>query len=166
VLRRWPTERAAGRRRAGRGRPRRRLRPRLLDAYVVGFELKTARPRDEPAALPAWLVLHVDARHDGAAAAASRLLALAAAATEHALAIAASEASGLKRTSTMVKPLHAGLAARNGVAGAVGAGGMTASRAPSTARRGFLAAMTASAVAEALPPISARAGRSSRPVSP
>ena len=53
----------------------------------------------------------------GAAAAASRLLGLDAAAAAHALAIAASAASGLKENfGTMVKPLHAGLAARNGVA--------------------------------------------------
>ena len=60
----------------------------------------------------------------GAAAAAARLLGLDAAAAGHALAIAASEASGLKENfGTMVKPLHAGLAARNGVArGAAGAG--------------------------------------------
>ena len=59
----------------------------------------------------------------GAAAAVSRLLGLDAAATGHALAIAASAASGLKENfGTMVKPLHAGLAARNGVhRGAAGA---------------------------------------------
>ena len=66
----------------------------------------------------------------GAAAAAARLLGLDAAATGHALAIAASEASGLKENfGTMVKPLHAGLAARNGVVAALLAqAGMTGER--------------------------------------
>src|SRR5438270_10533100 len=79
----------------------------------------------------------------GAAAAASRLLGLDAAATDHALAIAASEASGLKENfGTMVKPLHAGLAARNGVVAALLARyGMTASERAIDGPQGFLAAM-------------------------
>ena len=66
----------------------------------------------------------------GAAAAASRACSVSTpAAADHALAIAASEASGLKENfGTMVKPLHAGLAARNGVLAALLAqAGMTAS---------------------------------------
>src|SRR5262249_56340109 len=64
----------------------------------------------------------------GAAAAVARLIGLDALAAGHALAIAASEASGLKENfGTMVKPLHAGLAARNGVPAALLARrGMTA----------------------------------------
>jgi 2-methylcitrate dehydratase PrpD len=79
----------------------------------------------------------------GAAAAASRLLGLAAAAAGHALAIAASEASGLKENfGTMVKPLHAGLAARNGVVAALLAqAGMTASGAAIDGPQGFLRVM-------------------------
>ena len=79
----------------------------------------------------------------GAAAAASRLLGLDAIAANHALAIAASEASGLKENfGTMVKPLHAGLAARNGVVAALLAqAGMTASGAAIDGPQGFLAAM-------------------------
>ena len=84
----------------------------------------------------------------GAAAAASRLLGLDATAMVHALAIAASEASGLKENfGTMVKPLHAGLAARNGVLAAQLAGaGMTASAAAIDGAQGFLAAMDGAAV--------------------
>jgi 2-methylcitrate dehydratase PrpD len=81
----------------------------------------------------------------GAAAAAARLLRLDAAAAGHALAIAASEASGLKENfGTMVKPLHAGLAARSGVLAALLAqAGMTASRAAIDGPQGFLKAMDA-----------------------
>ena len=107
-----------GRARGGRSRRARPARA-LLDAYVVGFEIEGRLGRgDEPAALSARLALHVDARHDrrrrgGVAAARARR-----GRAGHALAIAASEASGLKENfGTMVKPLHAGLAARNGVAG-------------------------------------------------
>src|SRR6185295_3583324 len=61
----------------------------------------------------------------------------------HALAIAASEASGLKENfGTMVKPLHAGLAARNGVLAAqLAKAGLTASEAAIDGPQGFLAAM-------------------------
>ena len=79
----------------------------------------------------------------GAAAAASRLLGLDAATMSHALAIAASEASGLKENfGTMVKPLHAGLAARSGVMAALLAqAGMTASAQAIDGPQGFLHAM-------------------------
>jgi 2-methylcitrate dehydratase PrpD len=85
----------------------------------------------------------------GAAAAASRVFRLDSSATAHALAIAASEASGLKENfGTMVKPLHAGLAARNGVVAALLAReGMTASAAAIEGPQGFLTAMDGSAVA-------------------
>ena len=116
----------------------------LLDAYVVGFELegrlgRAMNPRHYERGWHCTATLGTI----GAAAAASRLLGLDAAATEHAVAIAASEASGLKENfGTMVKPLHAGLAARNGVVAALLAqAGMTASRAAIDGRQGFLAAM-------------------------
>ena len=75
-----------------------------------------------------------------AAAGASRLLGLDAGATAHALAIAASSASGLKENfGTMVKPLHAGLAARDGVMAALLArGGLTASANAIDGAQGFL----------------------------
>ena len=62
------------------------------------------------------------------------------------VAIAASEASGLKENfGTMVKPLHAGLAARNGVLAAqLAKSGMTASAAAIEGPQGFLAAMDSS----------------------
>jgi len=56
----------------------------------------------------------------GAAAAAARVIGLDPSATAHALGIAASAACGLKENiGSMVKPLHAGLAARNGVLAAL-----------------------------------------------
>src|SRR5262249_44062668 len=79
----------------------------------------------------------------GAAAAASRVASLDRSACAQALAIAASEASGLKENfGTMVKPLHAGLAARNGVmAATLAQSGMTASDGAIDGPQGFLAAM-------------------------
>jgi 2-methylcitrate dehydratase PrpD len=115
----------------------------LLDAYVVGFELegrlgRVMNPRHYQRGWHCTSTLGTI----GAAAAASRLLGLDAAAANHALAIAASEASGLKENfGTMVKPLHAGLAARNGVLAAqLAEAGMTASSAAIDGPQGFLAA--------------------------
>ena len=116
----------------------------VLDAYVVGFEIegrlgRAMNPRHYQRGWHCTATLGTI----GAAAAASRLLGLDAAATRHALAIAASEASGLKENfGTMVKPLHAGLAARNGIVAALLAqAGMTASDAAIDGPQGFLAAM-------------------------
>jgi 2-methylcitrate dehydratase PrpD len=116
----------------------------LLDAYVVGFELearlgRAMNPRHYQRGWHCTSTLGTI----GAAAAASRLLGLDAAAAAHALAIAASEASGLKENfGTMVKPLHAGLAARNGIVAALLAqAGMTASAAALDGPQGLLAAM-------------------------
>jgi 2-methylcitrate dehydratase PrpD len=116
----------------------------LLDAYVVGFEIearlgRAMNPRHYQRGWHCTSTLGTI----GAAAAASRLLGLDAAAAGHALAIAASEASGLKENfGTMVKPLHAGLAARNGVLAALLArAGLTASGAAIDGPQGFLATM-------------------------
>ena len=116
----------------------------LLDAYIVGFEIegrlgRVMNPRHYQRGWHCTSTLGTI----GAAAAASRLLGLDAAAAGHALAIAASEASGLKENfGTMVKPLHAGLAARNGVLAALLAKhGMTASAQALDGPQGFLAAM-------------------------
>ncbi len=116
----------------------------LLDAYVVGFEIegrlgRAMNPRHYQRGWHCTSTLGTI----GAAAAAARLLALAPAAAAHALAIAASEACGLKENfGTMVKPLHAGLAARNGVLAALLAqAGMTASSAAIEGPQGLLAAM-------------------------
>jgi 2-methylcitrate dehydratase PrpD len=116
----------------------------LLDAYVVGFEIearlgRAMNPRHYQRGWHCTSTLGTI----GAAAAAARLLGLDEAACGHALAIAASEASGLKENfGTMVKPLHAGLAARNGVLAAqLARCGMTASAAAIDGPQGFLAAM-------------------------
>jgi len=116
----------------------------LLDAYIAGFEIearlgRAMNPRHYQRGWHCTSTLGTI----GAAAAAARLLGLNAAAVGHALAIAASEASGLKENfGTMVKPLHAGLAARNGVLAALLArGGMTASAVALDGAQGFLAAM-------------------------
>ena len=116
----------------------------LLDAYVVGFEIETRlgramNPRHYQRGWHCTSTLGTI----GAAAAAARLLGLDESACGHALAIAASEASGLKENfGTMVKPLHAGLAARNGILAAqLARAGMTASAAAIEGPQGFLAAM-------------------------
>jgi 2-methylcitrate dehydratase PrpD len=115
----------------------------LLDGYIVGFEIegrlgRAMNPRHYQRGWHCTSTLGTI----GAAAAAARVLGLDASRTGQALAIAASEASGLKENfGTMVKPLHAGLAARNGVLAALLAqAGMTASGAAIDGPQGFLAA--------------------------
>jgi 2-methylcitrate dehydratase PrpD len=116
----------------------------LLDAYIVGFELegRLGRAMNPRHYQRGW---HCTATIGtiGAAAAAARLFGLDVERTGHALAIAASEASGLKENfGTMTKPLHAGLAARNGVVAAqLARAGLTASAAAIDGAQGFLAAM-------------------------
>jgi 2-methylcitrate dehydratase PrpD len=116
----------------------------LLEAYIVGFEIegRLGRAMNPSHYERGW---HCTSTLGtiGAAAAASRLLRLDRDHAAHALAIAASEASGLKENfGTMVKPLHAGLAARNGVLAALLArAGMTASADAIDGRQGFMAAM-------------------------
>ena len=116
----------------------------ILDAYVVGFEIESRlgrvmNPRHYRRGWHCTSTLGTI----GAAAAASRLFGLDPAAAAHALAVASSEASGLKENfGTMVKPLHAGLAARNGVVAALLArGGLTASALAIDGPQGFLRAM-------------------------
>ena len=116
----------------------------VLDAYVVGFEIEARlgslmNPRHYRRGWHCTSTLGTI----GAAAAVSRLLGLDARTAGHALAIAASEASGLKENfGTMVKPLHAGLAARNGVLAALLAReGMTASELALDGPQGLLHAM-------------------------
>ena len=119
----------------------------LLDAYVVGFELecrlgKVMNPRH----------YHERGWHCtstigtvGAAAAAARVFGLTSVQTAHALGIAASSACGLKENlGSMVKPLHAGMAARNGlVAALLAQRGCIASERSLDGPQGFLAAMDA-----------------------
>jgi 2-methylcitrate dehydratase PrpD len=116
----------------------------VLDAYVVGFEIQARlgrlmNPRHYQRGWHCTSTLGVMS----AAAGAARLLGLDAAATAHALAIAASSASGLKENfGSMVKPLHAGLAARDGVMAALLAkGGFTASDKAIDGPQGYLHAL-------------------------
>ena len=117
----------------------------LLDAYVVGFEVECR------------LGIVMNPRHYhqrgwhctssigtlGAAAAVARVLGLDAHATRQALGIAASSACGLKENmGSMVKPLHAGMAARNGVTAAqLATRGFTASPHALDGPQGYLVAM-------------------------
>jgi 2-methylcitrate dehydratase PrpD len=117
----------------------------ILDAYVVGFELEcrlgnVMNPRH----------YHQRGWHCtssigtvGAAAAVARVLGLDAQAVQHALGIAASSACGLKENlGTMVKPLHAGMAARNGLMAAqLAQRGFTSSPQALDGPQGYLAAM-------------------------
>ncbi|HMF96549.1 MAG TPA: MmgE/PrpD family protein [Vicinamibacterales bacterium] len=116
----------------------------LLDAYIVGFELegRLGRAMNPRHYQRGW---HCTATIGtiGTAAAAARLFGLDVERTAHALAIAASESSGVKENfGTMVKPLHAGLAARNGVVAAqLARAGLTASASAIAGAQGFLAVM-------------------------
>ena len=116
----------------------------LLDAYIVGFEIegRFGRAMNPRHYQKGWHCTSTIGTI-GAAAAASRLLGLDATATRHAIDIAASEASGLKDNfGSMVKPLHAGLAARNGVLAAqLARAGLTANEHAIRGPQGFLAAM-------------------------
>jgi 2-methylcitrate dehydratase PrpD len=122
----------------------------LLDAYIVGFEIEArlGRLMNPRHYRRGWHCTSTIGTI-GAAAAVARVLRLDANASGHAMAIAASEASGLKENfGTMVKPLHAGLAARNGVhAGLLAQGGMSASGLALDGPQGFLHAMDSEHVA-------------------
>jgi 2-methylcitrate dehydratase PrpD len=116
----------------------------MVDAYVIGFEIEgrigaLMNPRHYQRGWHCTSTLGTL----GAAAAVSRLFGLDPATAGRALAIAASEASGLKENfGTMVKPLHAGLAARNGVlAAALARDGFTASALALDGPQGLLKAM-------------------------
>jgi len=116
----------------------------LLDAYVVGFEIEAPLGRGmNPRHYQRGWHCTATLGTIGAAAAVGRIFGLDAGALDHAIAIAASEASGLKENfGTMVKPLHAGLAARNAILAAqLAQAGMTASAAAIDGPQGFLAAM-------------------------
>ncbi len=93
----------------------------LIHAFLVGFEVETtlAEVMNPAHYARGW---HATATLGtlGAAAAAARLLGLDPGETRSALAIAASQASGLKENfGTMTKPFHAGHAARGGLLAAL-----------------------------------------------
>jgi 2-methylcitrate dehydratase PrpD len=134
----------------------------VLVAYVVGFEVEcrlgmVMNPRH----------YHTRGWHCtssigtlGAAAAAARVFNLPAAAVAHALGIAASLACGFKENmGTMVKPLHAGVAARNGVMAArLAQQGFTASQRAIDGPQGYLAVMDSERPPSALAQASADLG--------
>jgi 2-methylcitrate dehydratase PrpD len=136
----------------------------MLDAYVAGFEVECRL----------GLVMNPRHYHErgwhctssigtlGAAAAAARLLRLNPSTTVHALGIAASLACGFKENfGSMVKPLHSGMAARNGVMAArLAESGFTASDKAIEGPQGYLVAMDsqkpAAALAEAVADLGSR----------
>src|SRR5712692_11257156 len=93
----------------------------LVHAFLLGFEVETSLAEViNPAHYEKGFHATGTLGALGAAAAASRLLGLDAAQTRTALAIAATQASGLKENfGTMTKPFHAGHAARSGVLSAL-----------------------------------------------
>lgn len=113
----------------------------FLDAYIVGVETATrlARGVNFHHYEKGW---HPTATLGifGAAAAAARLLGLSAEQTAHALSACVSFASGVKANfGTPAKPMHAGIAARNGLFAALLAKeGLTAAPGALEDRQGFL----------------------------
>jgi 2-methylcitrate dehydratase PrpD len=134
----------------------------VLDAYIAGFEIECRL----------GLVMNPRHYHErgwhctssigtlGAAAAAARLLGLDAPSTLHALGIAASLAGGLKENiGSMVKPLHAGIAARNGVTAArLAKAGFVASEQSIDGPQGYLVAMDSQKPPAALADVTADLG--------
>jgi len=115
----------------------------LVLAYIIGFEIDVAlgTALNPDHYTRGW---HATASIGtlGCAAAAARIMGLDVVQTRHALAIAASHASGLKENfGSMTKPYHAGHAARNGVLAAqLAREGMTASETAIEGRQGYVAA--------------------------
>lgn len=111
-----------------------------LEAYIIGFEVSAKLGAAMNMALydNGW---HPTAAIGpmGAAAAASRLRGLGVEGTRTALGCAASHASGIRTNfGTMMKPIHAGLAAEAGVrSAAFAAAGITANLNVLEAKRGF-----------------------------
>ena len=115
----------------------------LLEAYCAGFEVQAqiGRAMNPSHYRRGWHCTSTIGTL-GAAAAAARVLGLDADRVAHALGVAASHSGGLKANfGTMTKPLHAGLAARNGVhAAMLAARGFTASDAALDGEQGFAVA--------------------------
>ncbi len=113
----------------------------LVHAFLLGFEVETTLAEVvNPAHYEHGWHATCTLGTMGAAAAAARLLGLDADQTRTALAVAASQASGLKENfGTMTKPFHAGHAARSGVLAALLAReGWTASHQALEGPQGFL----------------------------
>jgi 2-methylcitrate dehydratase PrpD len=116
----------------------------LVHAFLLGFEVETTLAEVlNPAHYHHGWHATCTLGTIGAAAAAARLLGLDSAQTRMALAVAASQSSGLKENfGTMTKPFHAGHAARSGVLAALLAReGWTASEQALEGPQGFLAVL-------------------------
>jgi 2-methylcitrate dehydratase PrpD len=115
----------------------------LLTAYLIGVEVESAVAESiNPRHYDAGFHSTGTAGTFGAAAAAARLLGLGPDTTASALALAGSQASGLRENfGTMTKPFHAGHAAEGGLLAASLAGrGLTTAPDILEARRGFFSA--------------------------
>jgi 2-methylcitrate dehydratase PrpD len=118
----------------------------LVHAFLLGFEVETTLGEVlNPAHFEKGFHATGTLGAMGAAAAAARVLGLDATRTGTALAIGASQASGLKENfGTMTKPFHAGHAARSGVLSALLAReGFTASEQALEGPQGYLAVLGA-----------------------
>ena len=118
----------------------------LLEAFCVGFEIEGVLGRlMNPSHYERGWHATATIGTIGAAAAAARLMGQNAETAARTMAIAASEASGLKESfGTMVKPLQAGLAGRNGVLAAqLAEVGFTATDRAVDGPQGMLVAMQA-----------------------
>lgn len=114
----------------------------VVEAMVAGYEAYARIGRlASPDLINRGWHAHSVLAHFGAAAVAARLLRLDAATTQHALAIALSHACGTTEYTTTggsIKRIHAGIAARNGIASAeLARGGITGPRLWLTGRKGF-----------------------------
>ena len=118
----------------------------LALAYIIGFEIDAALglALNPPHYTRGWHATSTIGTL-GCAAAAARLMGLDVVQTRHALAIAASHASGLKENfGSMTKPYHAGHAAQSGVRAAqLAREGMTASDGALDGRQGYVTAFSA-----------------------
>ncbi len=124
----------------------------VLHAFLLGFEVETTLAEViNPAHYAHGWHATCTLGTLGAAAAAARLLGLDGTQTRHALAVAASQSSGLKENfGTMTKPFHAGHAARSGVLSAL------------MAREGWKGPRASSACWAGASSRSSRSGRSPR----
>ena len=122
----------------------------VLHAFLLGFEVETTLAEViNPAHYAHGWHATCTLGTLGAAAAAARLLGLDGTQTRHALAVAASQSSGLKENfGTMTKPFHAGHAARSGVLSALMAReGWTASEHALEGPQGFFSVLGAGKLA-------------------
>ena len=115
----------------------------VLAAFIVGFEVCSRLSRSNPThnGVGSWHGTSTIGAIS-AAVACARLMKLPAAAYPNVIGIAVSMASGVNANyGTMTKPLHAGHAARNGMAAAMlGKAGLTANATALEGRGGFFAA--------------------------